>query len=116
MIKCFTDASYSQQKEISVVGYKIGNLDIVFEELPKVKNTQAELYAVEKCIEVCNKLYPKENIIIFTDCQRVFKNEYQSNITLQKIKGHKKSALKDENDKLFSVVDKAVRKYLRELG
>jgi hypothetical protein len=114
-IKCFTDASYSQQKKLSIIGYKIGDLQIMLELLPDVKNTQAELYAIDKCIEVCNKLYPNEVIIIFTDCQRAFKNQYEHNITLQKIEGHKKSILKDDNDKIFSTVDKAVRRCLRNL-
>lgn len=114
-IKCFTDASYSQQKSLSIVGYKIGNLDVILEELPNIKNTQAELYAVEKCIDVCNKLYPNKNIIIYTDCQRALKNQYQKNVTLEKIEGHKKTLLKNENDKIFSGVDKAVRKKLRNV-
>ncbi len=115
VIKCFTDASYSQQKKLSVVGYKIGDLQIVLKLLPDVKNTQAELYAIDKCIEVCKQIYPNEIIMIFTDCQRAFKNQYEQNIVLQKIKGHKKSILKNDDDKIFSTVDKAVRKYLRSL-
>ena len=114
-IKCFTDASYSQQKKLSVIGYKVGNLQIILELLPDVKNTQAELYAIDKCIELCKQLYPDEVIIIFTDCQRAFKNQCEHNIMLQKIEGHKKSILKDDDDKIFSTVDKAVRRYLRSL-
>lgn len=34
--------------------------------------------------------------------------------TFEKVKGHKKSSLKDEIDKLFNLVDKASRKALRE--
>lgn len=48
IIKCFTDASYSKDIEMSVVGYKIGDDNITIEHLPKIKNTQAELYAVSK--------------------------------------------------------------------
>lgn len=35
-ILCFTDASYSQQKSLSVVGYKIDNFDITLEKLDNV--------------------------------------------------------------------------------
>lgn len=34
--------------------------------------------------------------------------------TFEKIKGHKKSSLKDQTDKLFNLVDKASRKALRK--
>ena len=115
IIKCFTDASYSQQKSISIIGYKIGDRDVTLEELINVKNTQAELYAIDKCIKVCNEIHPTDEIIIYTDCQRAFKDPvYPLNITLKKIQGHKKGSLKDEDDKIFSVVDKAVRKKLRQ--
>ena len=116
IIKCFTDASYSQHKSLSIIGYKIGEHDVVLEELLNVKNTQAELYAIKKCIKVCNEIYPDDEIIIYTDCQRAFKDpNYSPNITLQKIKGHKKGSLKTEDDKVFSIVDKAVRKKLRQI-
>ncbi len=36
------------------------------------------------------------------------------NCTFEKVKGHKKSSLKDEVDRLFNLVDKASRKALRE--
>lgn len=112
-IKCFTDASYSQHKNLAVIGYKIGNNNVKLELLPYVKNTQAELCAIARCIKSCNSKYPQRNIIIFTDCQRALKNEYPANVTISKIKGHKKKALRDENDKIFSIVDKAVRKKLK---
>ncbi len=49
-IKCFTDASYSKEIEVSVIGYKVGDAQIILKHLPQIKNTQAELYAVDKCI------------------------------------------------------------------
>ncbi len=36
------------------------------------------------------------------------------NLTFIKVKGHKKSSLKDEIDNIFNLVDKASRKALRE--
>lgn len=114
-IKCFTDASYSQQKNIAVIGYKIGDLEPVLDELPNIKNTQAELLAIERCLEECAKLYPNNEIILYTDCQRALKNtNYPPNVTLVKLEGHKKGTLKSDDDKIFSIVDKAVRKRLRQ--
>lgn len=113
-IKCFTDASYSQHKNLAVVGYKIGEDKIVLKKLPYTKNTLAELIAINLCISACNIKYPGSNIIIFTDCQRALKNNYPKNVEIKKIKGHKKGSLKDENDLIFSTVDKKVRKAMRK--
>lgn len=113
-ITCFTDASYSQHKRLSVIGYKIGDNDVMLEELPYIKNTQAEMYAVIKCIRVCRELYPNSDIELFTDCQKAVRaDNYPDYVSVKKIKGHKKKALKDANDKIFSTVDKAVRKHMR---
>ena len=112
-IKCFTDASYSQHKNLSTIGYKIGDSNIFLENLPYVKNTQAELCAIKKCVEVFNNLHPGSNAIIFTDCQRALKDSYPLNISVQKIDGHKRNIHKNNDDMIFSTVDKAVRKRLR---
>lgn len=118
-IKCFTDASYSQQKSLSVVGYKISNLPIKLEILQDIKNTQAELHAVNKCIDESKIMFPNRNIIIYTDCQRAIKSfseeEYPSFVTIEKIKGHIKTELRNDNDKVFNMVDKAVRRKLRSI-
>jgi len=115
-IKCFTDASYSQHKNLSTIGYKIGGSNIFLENLLHVKNTQAELYAIKKCIEVFNNRHPGLNAIIFTDCQRALKDSYPLNISVQKIDGHKQKIYKNDDDIVFSTVDKAVRKRLRSSG
>lgn len=116
-IYCFTDASYSQQKQLSIVGYKIGTRDIQTEVLANVKNTQAELYAIQKCIEISNTMFPSNPIIIYTDCQRAIKSyeehEYPLHVTITKIKGHMRSHLRNETDAIFHSVDRAVRKALR---
>ena len=119
-VECYTDASYSQFIKTSVVGYKIGNRKIILETLVDIKNTQAELYAVQKCIEICSQHYPDKNIIIYTDCQKAvqnYENEvYPKYVKLIKVDGHKKSILRDHNDKIFNLVDKATRKELRRLN
>lgn len=114
-IKCFTDASYSPDLKISIIGYKIGDQDVITENLPNVKNTQAELYAINKCIDICKELYLDQDIIIHTDCQRALKNEYPVGIKIKKVKGHKKKLFMNEDELLFNIVDKATRKELRKL-
>ncbi len=119
IIECWTDASYSPQHKLSVFGYKIGQNKIkTF--VSELKNTQAELEAISKCIEECKKLYPDINnpnlnfvIIIYSDCQRAIMNEYDSFVKIIKIKGHSKKSEKNNVDMIFSYVDKEVRKVLR---
>ena len=113
IIECYTDCSYSPQTGLLVIGYKIGDLEIVTELLQNIKNTQGEIYAVEKVINTCDKNYPNCEIIIYTDCQRVIKNNYQ-NVNFIKVKGHSKKIFKNKNDLIFSTVDKRVRKELRK--
>jgi hypothetical protein len=113
-INCYTDASYCNVMMLSVIGIKIGNKPIYLEQLPNVKNTEAEIYAINKCIELCSLLHFNALIYIYTDCQKAFQLENLSeNVLLIKIKGHKKKNLKDTNDIIFSSVDKMVRKRLR---
>jgi hypothetical protein len=126
IVECYTDASYSPQTGLCVIGYKIDNHNIITECLTNIKNTQAELYAVEKCIEICKNTYFVQNeinnnnnisIIIYTDCQRALQNNYNDKnikVNLIKLDGHKKGSLKNDKDKIFSLVDKKVRKVLRE--
>ena len=94
IIKCFTDASYSQHKSLSIIGYKIGEHDVVLEELLNVKNTQAELYAIKKCIKVCNEIYPDDEIIIYTDCQRAFKDD--ASFAILSVQPHSLSKCRDK--------------------
>jgi hypothetical protein len=112
-IECYTDASYSPQFDICVIGYKIGIHDVITNILPNIKNTQGELLAIDECIYFCENLYPKCKIIIHTDCQRATQNKYD-NTTIIKLDGHKKKILKDDKDKIFSIVDKRVRQVLRQ--
>lgn len=111
-IECFTDCSYSPQTGLCVIGYKIGNRPVITELLFNIKNTQGEIYAVEKCVEICSKEFNGNNIKIYTDCQRVIQNTYP-NVTFVKVEGHKKRSLKDQIDLKFSAVDKKVRSDLR---
>ena len=114
MLDCYCDASYNKEIGVSVIGFKIGHDEIRIEELINTKNTQAELVAVDRCISVRDELYPGAHLTIHTDCQRACQNEYP-NVTMSKIKGHKKKALRDAKDEVFRTVDRAVRRRLRKL-
>lgn len=114
VILCFTDASYSPQNGKCVIGYKISNNNIVLQSLTNVKNTQAELLAIERCISDCRLNYPHDVYHIHTDCQKAityFADEYD--VVMIKVDGHKKGCLRDDIDDIFRTVDLAVRKKLR---
>ena len=113
-IKCFTDASYSKDISLCVIGYMVGDSKVSIEYIPDMKNTQGELHAIDRCIEKCNQLHPDSQMEIYTDCSRALKNDYGDEVTIVKIKGHLKKALRTENDNLFRKVDRAVRKALRK--
>jgi len=115
MVDCYTDASYSKEIKGSIIGYKIGDDPIVTEFLDQVKNTQAEIMAIEKCITLCKKKYPDHKIHIYTDCQKAIKSNYGSNVEIHKMIGHIKKSLQDDKQKIFSSVDKITRKELRKI-
>lgn len=114
-IKCYTDASYSQDINTSIIAYKIGNDDIITKECKDIKNTEAELYAITECIKYCELNHPNKTIIIFTDCQKALQNKYADNVTLIKVKGHKKKVLMNSDELIFKTVDQTARKKLRQL-
>jgi len=117
-IECYTDASYSKEKSVSVVAYKINDEPIQTIIYENVKNTEAELNGILFCIDYCIENYPSEYIIIYTDCQNAFKQNYSDksiNLTLVKIKGHQPKREMNSNDLIFKMVDKMARKMLRSL-
>lgn len=114
-IKCFTDASYSKEKSLCIIGYIIDNSDVKITQLPNIKNTQGELIAIDKCIQECSVLFPNRSVLIYTDCSRALKNNYGDHISIVKIKGHVKKDLRTKNDNIFRIVDKTVRKELRSI-
>lgn len=123
IINCYTDASYSNHKNISVVAYKIDNLDIQTIIYNNVKNTQAEILGIEYCIQYCLdniNMTDIDMINIFTDCQNAWKQDFNKlcpniKINLIKIKGHQKMDKMTNDDLIFKQVDKMARKTLRNL-
>ena len=115
-IDCYTDASYSKEVGGSIIGYKIGDEPIVTEFLDNIKNTQAELIAVERCIATCKEKYPTYQIHIYTDCQKAIQNQNNNtnDVIYHKMIGHIKKSLRDDKQTIFSLVDKITRKELRK--
>ncbi|VBB18064.1 hypothetical protein YASMINEVIRUS_527 [Yasminevirus sp. GU-2018] len=130
VISCYTDASYSKEVGGSVIGYKIGDGEVQTLFLLNVKNTEAEITAVQRCIDTVvngydnmldnNPTNPVNDyeIHIYTDCQRVVQKfedgEYPYNVEVRKMIGHMKKADKDHNQLIFTQVDRATRKELRK--
>jgi len=113
-IDCYTDASYSKQANGSVIGYKVGDQPIVMDFLPLVKNTQAEVMAVNLCVAECETIHPESQIHVHTDCQKAIRSQYPENMRMHKMIGHIKKDLRDEKQIIFAMVDRAVRKELRK--
>jgi hypothetical protein len=133
MLRVFVDASFSPITKRAVGCYLYNNI-INYHYMENTRNTQAEINTV--LVMMHNMPYDK-NITVYTDCMAVIKiyneryyhlslsperymlrslmlNHY--NIFFEKIDGHVKSSLKNENDKLFSIVDKAARAELRRIN
>lgn len=117
IIDCYTDASYSKEVGGSIIAYKINNMPIRSKYLNGVKNTEAEIKGVDRCIEIASDMYLNSEIHIYTDCQKVLElkaeGKYPDNVIVHKMKGHMKGALRDNNQHIFSQVDKRARKLLR---
>lgn len=114
IIEYFTDASYSPQHKIAVIGFKIRtNKTIHVEKLENINNTQAEILGIHRCIDHFNNNYNTETIqcYVYTDCQRGLNIPISGKII--KLDGHKPTRLKDKDDIEFAKVDKHVRKTLR---
>lgn len=116
-IDCYTDASYAKDVGGSIIGYKIGSASIETEFLAEIKNTEAEIIAVKTCVRKCIDLYKDTDldirIHIYTDCQKAMELKFNEDVVFHKMIGHMKSALKDEKQKIFTLVDKETRKKLR---
>lgn len=120
-VDCYTDASYAKEIGGSVISYQIGNLPICTIFLENIKNTEAEIKAVDACIKSVLEIYPIENtniqIHIHTDCQKVIalsiKGNYADNIIFSKMEGHVKKSIRNDKQMIFSKVDRAARKELR---
>jgi len=121
IIEYFTDASFSPQNKIAVVGFKIrSNPNIQTEIIYDTKSTTAELLGIQKCID--NFCINNTSCIIYTDCSKAVMleldykmNNPTINLYIKKIDGHKPTKIKDDTDREFALVDKYTRKKLRQI-
>lgn len=132
-INIFVDGSYSPQKDIGVGAYivlksdimkKISKLDIqdlkqiLFKRIKHVTfekskgSTDVEQKILEIALSDVKKSKKMNDKIIYTDCQ---KTQSTDEYKVVHIKGHAKQDNRVGADKIFDVVDKFVRKKMREI-
>lgn len=142
-IKLFTDSSVNPQKKIGFGSFLVvQNENILFENLKEsiktkeFENTSSTKLELETLLWALEEIKNNEDCIIevYTDCQNIiglknrrekletannelykefFEKIDKMNLVFIKVKGHKKSSLKDEIDSIFNLVDKASRRALR---
>lgn len=142
-IKLFTDSSVNPQKKIGFGSFLVvQNENILFENLKEsiktkeFENTSSTKFELETLLWALEEIKNNEDCIIevYTDCQNIiglknrrekletannelykefFEKIDKMNLVFIKVKGHKKSSLKDEIDTIFNLVDKASRRALR---
>lgn len=127
----FVDGSYSPQKNIGVGAYiiisedelnaltkltiaelkiKLAN-DIIYSTFTDAKgSTDVEQRILD--LALINESIEKLSLIVYTDCQ---KTQSTDKYNVVHVKGHNKQANRDSTDKIFDVIDKAVRKKLRQI-
>ena len=126
----FVDGSYSNQNKIGVGAYIIIDsntintlTDLTIKDL-KTKLSKDIVYKTfedakgstdveQKILDIALQ-DPKigKFVTIYTDCQKTKSNDKYSVVH---VKGHTKQENRNNQDKIFDVVDKAVRKRLRQL-
>ena len=72
MINCFSDASYSPQHNIAVIGHKINNHPIEHLIIKTTNNVRAECVSLIDLIQTLHRSkYKNNNITIFIDCESI---------------------------------------------
>lgn len=130
----YSDASYSPQYGIGVIGYKGPNTQVITEIVDVKGSTQCELEAFLKMLEHALRTHHL-NIIAYTDCNKVIQlindrkrwyskfrafydrydqfSKFGIVVYVVKVDGHSPMRDKTFQEKEFKLVDKAVRKTLR---
>ena len=116
MNRVFVDASYSPQHQIAVIAWLTPAEDQVSTRIfPCIGCAEAEKYAVQLGVEHLLGLGFKDGII-YSDHQGLLKLNIPAGFHIEWIKGHDKKINKVTEEKiLFSKVDRAARKQLRQL-
>lgn len=105
----YSDASFHPPTKMAVCGFLKNNF-ITYQILYDTTNIKAEIHAFEMA-----KLNDDADYIFGSDCQKVIDNGLLHGLTMFKVKGHKPTSQKSQIDIQFSVLDKFLRKYLRQI-
>lgn len=140
-IKCYTDASFDPISRTAICGWRIGSNEIRTFDISETNNTRAEIIGIinlvenlEKdvsyiiytdCMGVIDRLNSKEDLISSNFCNKnghrlnnadLYEKLFEiltPNISFEHIDGHLPSSKMNSDNKLFSELDKLVRKKLR---
>jgi len=143
MIKCYTDASFDPKFNTAVIGWRVNNHDLRMNILKNTTNIRAELMSLIKllsglnanknyivytdCQSIINRVASKDELIkknfmtnkgeeLFNaDLYKKLFELLTPNIKLIHIDGHLPVGQRNDDDREFSDLDKAVRKKLREI-
>lgn len=130
----YSDASYSPQHKVGVIGYKKRNDKVHLRRTKKKGSTNCELQSFIRLLSKADE----NDLIIYTDCNKViqlvteqhrwrdilkyekFYKRYDfytknKSVEVRKLVGHSKKEFKDEHDLQFQAVDLKVRKKLRKI-
>ena len=110
---CFTDASYSSNHKLAVIGFKVDDELIQLKITNCIGNAAAEKLTLAWCIEYCINKFGNINLIIYTDHQASLSSIQPRTVELRFIPGHCKKSLMTATQLQFSTVDKACRRLLR---
>lgn len=114
-MECFVDASYSPQHQIAVIGFYIDGQAIIHSEIVSIHgNAAAEKLALQRCVDYLCEHSWKLKSVIYTDHEASLKEQVPDWIELRFTPGHLKKADMTPLQLKFSMLDKAVRKMLRQ--
>ncbi|SHO33522.1 Ribonuclease HI [Cedratvirus A11] len=143
MLRCYCDASYDPRSRVAVIGWKITQGEIHHELIHDTNINRAELQGIinlikyleeehsnvtifTDCENIVNKHQQREEIIsrnfltkngkeiANSDLLREFFSICTDNITIKHIQGHMAKHLMSDDNKEFALVDKHVRRVLRQ--
>nr|WIL03439.1 ribonuclease H [Cedratvirus plubellavi] len=142
MLKCYTDASYDSRSRLAVTGWKVEQGEIHHELIYDTNINRAELQGMinliqhlgeysnftifTDCENIVNKHKQREEIIsrnfltkngkeiANSDLLREFFSICKDNITIKHIQGHMAKHLMNDDNKEFALVDKHVRRVLKQ--
>ena len=142
-IKCYSDASFDPGSKTAVIGWRINRENIRINTLSNTNNTRAEIIGLinliseldptlnyiiyTDCQSIINRIACFDKLIQknFTNNRGtelanvdIYKKLFgllTPNIRLIHIDGHSPANQKNEDDKLFSELDRCVRKELRKI-